>query len=65
VEAHLKKGYFLTLQTLSFLNYFGNTVSTKIEEFSLEFSCIIVETANKEKPSGPTFGEGIILCEAI
>jgi hypothetical protein len=30
-------------------------VSTKIGEFSLEFSCTIVETVNTEKPSGPTF----------
>jgi hypothetical protein len=28
----------------------------------LEFSCIVAKTANKEKPSGPTFGEGILSC---
>jgi hypothetical protein len=30
-------------------------MSTKIGEFSLEFSCTIVEIVNTEKPSGPTF----------
>jgi hypothetical protein len=38
-----------------FLNYFGNTVLTKIEEFSLELSCTIIEIVNEEKLVWPSY----------
>jgi hypothetical protein len=48
------EGFWL-FKHCTLLNYFGNTVSTKIGELSLEFSCTIAETVTTEKPSGPTF----------
>jgi hypothetical protein len=59
-----KKGFWLFKHCI-LLNYFGNIVSTKIGEFSLEFSCTIVETINTEKPSGPTFDIEGLACVAV
>jgi hypothetical protein len=47
------------------MNYFGKTMSIKIEDISMHLGCIIVETAKIENPSRPNFDRDNNLCALL